>query len=294
MHFKDLVLEHLSQYRVESLGLLEDGIFNYRGRKIPKSHILPISDRDKNIIEAYRDKFFKSEYSHIDLHRYFHHLNSSQALCVNLFYPLIAEDELSLFLEFLGIRSKVGLDSLFEKESDLETTRGRRTSFDFYVQLENNGSIFVEVKYTEDVFGKAKNDAEHQRKFRETYLPLLTDKSQYLAPICMDESVFFKHYQILRNLVHISDVDYVVLLFPSSNVAVAEGALYARDHLLTPAGRERLRIVYLDEFVKFLEDKSADNQLDGYYQCFRTKYLMSAAFVGKRGQKGVRSKRGQV
>jgi hypothetical protein len=90
---------------------------------------------------------------------------------------------------------------------------------------------------------------------------------------CQEELVFLKHYQILRNLVHISDTDHVVLLFPSANTVVTKEADYAKKQLLTDAGRTRLSIVFLDEFVSCLEDQCKGSSLDGYYQAFRKKYL---------------------
>ncbi len=271
MSFRITACEHLAQYKADVLGVPEDGIFHYRGRDIFKSHILPIAYGDKNILERYRVQFFSSEYSKIKLHRFFHHLNSSQALCINLFYPLIVDNALRFFLSFLNIKPEVYQRALFEKESDIEVAV-RRTSFDFYVQLAEHSNIFVEVKYTEEGFGRAENDEEHRAKFLKTYLPLV-ENSRFLMPGCQEVKFFLSHYQILRNLVHISDTAYVVLLFPFGNTAVAEEAAYARDQLLTEAGRARLKIVCLDEFVLFLENQCMGNPLDGYYQTFRTKYL---------------------
>jgi hypothetical protein len=89
MSFRNMACEHLAQYKVHALGMQEDGLFHHRGRGIPKAHILPIVHRDRNILESYRVRFWSSTYSQVRLHRFFHHLNSSQALCINLFYPLI-------------------------------------------------------------------------------------------------------------------------------------------------------------------------------------------------------------
>ena len=50
-------------------------------------------------------------------------------------------------------------------------------------------------------------------------------------------------------------------------------AVHARDQLLTDEGRQRLRIVFLDEVVSFLEGECTNNALNGYYQEFRKKYL---------------------
>lgn len=272
MDFRKWAYESLSQYKVDSLEIDEDGVFHYRGREVPKAHILPYAEREKNILEQYRENYFASEYADITFHQYFHHLNSSQGLCINLFYPLIVENSLDHFMSYLGLQTGPKLFPVFEKDSDLEIA-ARRTSFDFYVKQAETRRVYVEVKYTEDGFAQAKNDEEHRKKFIETYLPLVKDKLLLLDPKCQECDVFLRHYQILRNLVHVSDNDYVVLLFPAGNEKVLEEAIYARDQLLTDKGRERLKIVLLNEFVAFLEDECVGSKLDGYYQDFRKKYL---------------------
>jgi len=272
LNFCDQAYLHLSRYKHDILGIKKDGIYNYHGRKIPKSHILPTNDYRKNILKPYRDAFFTSDQAQIKFHKYFQHLNSSQALCINLFYPLIAEKSLDLFLQFLGLPHELPTITLFEKDSDLEVA-ARRTSFDFYVQLSTSEKVFVEVKYTESGFSKAKNDSAHHDKFHQTYLPILKDKGEFLVPECQDEKFFLDHYQILRNFVHISATDTVVLLFPAANLMVTKEAAYAKNHFLTQKGKEHLRIVYLEEFVSFLESQNSNRSLDGYYQEFRKKYL---------------------
>jgi hypothetical protein len=172
----------------------------------------------------------------------------------------------------LGVEDGAKLSSEFEWKSELEIAESR-TSFDYHIQSDSGWQVFVEVKYTEEGFGKAKLDDEHKKKFVATYSPLLRLKSKFFEPIC-DEVIFFlSHYQILRNLVHISDTDIVVLLFPKANRLVAEQAEYARSELLNDEGRARLKIVFLEEFVAYLEDHCKGGRLDGYYQDFRAKYL---------------------
>ena len=271
MNFRGVACEHLAQYKKSVLTIHKDGIFHYRGKAIPKPHILPVAHREANILEMYRSQFWASTHANVKLHQFFHHLNSSQALCINLFYPLIVESKLDLFLQFLGITHEGDVQALFEKESDIEVAT-RRTSFDFYVRSSMAREVFVEVKYTEDKFGQAKNDEEHRIKFRQTYLPLV-ERSATLVPECRDERFFLRHYQILRNLVHIGDAGRVVLLFPSANSVVAKEAVYARDELLTADGRARLHVVFLEEFVSFLEKHCMNEPLNGYYQAFRAKYL---------------------
>ncbi len=180
MNFRDIACSHLTQYKINVLGIQDSGLFHYRGIPLPVSHILPTGHHESNLLEAYRHQFFvwhKAQLldpagSKIKLHQFFHHLNSSQALCINLFYPLILEKALPLFLQFMGLKAGGDLKSEFEKASPIEET-ARRTSFDFYIEDENSHQIFVEVKYTENGFGRAKDDEEHRKKFRNTYAPMV-------------------------------------------------------------------------------------------------------------------------
>ena len=86
MNFKENVLNSLGVYRSEKLKVKELGVFKYREQELLKEHILPTKFRTYNILENYRESFFSSPSSKIDFHKYFHHLNSSQALCINLFF----------------------------------------------------------------------------------------------------------------------------------------------------------------------------------------------------------------
>lgn len=273
MDYKTRIYEHLALYKTNVLRIHEQGEFIYRGEIIPKPHILPAADYRCNLLDAYRDDFFSSEHgTNINLHRYFHHLNSSQALCINLFYPLIAENQLGLFSDYLNIGSDKIKNAEFEKESDLEEAE-RKTSFDFFVQNTSDTKIYVEVKYTENGFGKAKLDDEHKEKFSKTYKPILERISEFIKPICLEESFFLNHYQLLRNLVHINQASCVVLLFPKNNHTVMKEAIEAKDTFLTDAGREKLKIIFLEDFVAYIENNTSNDRLSSFYRGFRTKYL---------------------
>lgn len=279
MSYCKKVCDHLAAYKKQVLGIKEDGIFIYRGDDKLKAHILPLKNRKDNIqpdniLPEYRKLFFDSEYAKIKFHRYFHHLNSSQAMCINLFFPLITEGSLNLMTEYLGINGGCDLVAKFEKESELEKAT-RRTNFDFHLQCSDSScsDIFFEVKYTENGFGKAKADEEHKIKFQETYLPLV-DKSKYLNEVCRKEKFFLDHYQLLRNLVHVDDTKYVVFLFPSANAKARKEVEEAYHQLLNELGRTMVKIVFLEELVTFLETKSKNDSLSRYYTSFRRKYLL--------------------
>ena len=104
------------------------------GTIVNYDHILPKDKYMRNILVDYRESFWASEYSNINLHRFFHHLNSSQALCINLFYPLIAEGLISDVGRYINI-SLTHPVCEFEHESEIESQykSTKKTNFDFYI-----------------------------------------------------------------------------------------------------------------------------------------------------------------
>lgn len=272
MSFRDSICDHLAKYKVNTLRVETNGIFTYRGTNLKKAHILPIKEKKLNILPEYRERFFTSEHcTSIRLHQFFHHLNSSQAMCINLFYPLIEVGLLSLIVRYFHMDSAGDLTACFEKESEREKAV-RRTNFDFHLRCPAINNIFFEVKYTEYGFAQAKADPEHRDKFRQTYRQLI-DGSEFLSEKCKDEPYFLKNYQILRNLVHLDRTSYVVFLFPSANAKVLSEILAARKDALTDAGRSRVRLVFLEDLITFIEAKCCDKALVDYYHLFRVKYL---------------------
>lgn len=270
MNFRDKACAHLSDYRERILNL-PAGTFSYRDRIIPKGHILTREYSRYNILETYRDRFFASEENKaIKLHQYFHHLNSSQALCINLFFPLIAEGQYDTLVKALGVPINPSFEPIFESPSPVEVAK-RRTSFDFHLRAKKE-DVFVEVKYTEEGFGAAVDDDEHRQKFLETYANLL-EASPFLTPCCRDCSFFLENYQILRNLVHITEKSWVVFLFPKANHVVAKQAARARELLLTEQGKSRYHILYLEDIVSNLIKLCDQHSLRNYYVNLREKYL---------------------
>ena len=201
MSFKDNQLKQLAIYKNKILKISQDGVFNYRGKIIYKAHILPINMIKKNIIIPYRQNFYNSNYSDIKFHRFFHHLNSSQALCINLFYPLIKENKFNVISNnLLGIKKFLPIKYCFEKESNIEQVihGGLKTNFDFYTQ-DNQTELFFEIKFTENVFGKSQKDKRHKEKFKLTYTRLLNNNPYINSEYCnVDE--FLEHYQIRESV----------------------------------------------------------------------------------------------
>ena len=270
--FKANVLTHLGKYKTNNLKISALG--EYRGKKYP--HILSETDKSKNILQPYNGQLNTSPYlSNIKLHTNFSHLNSSQAMCINFFYPLILEKKLHLITSILGIKGNVDYDSVaFEKESTVEKNNERKTNFDFYLKTDTGTEIFFEIKYTEDGFGKAKNDQGHIDKYNRTYEAALV-KSTWIENSFKDMASFFKHYQIMRNLLAIDDKSCVVFIYPKDNDAVSKAADEAKALIVNQAGKNHLINKTWEILVEqLLQTKGLDNGLTQYYDVdFREKYL---------------------
>src|ERR1017187_5138014 len=83
------VKSELSKYRTDSLGMSEQG--TWRGRSY--GHILPRESSRSNIIPSIREAFWNAPVGKVKLHTDFHHLNSSQGLCFNLFFPFLSSED---------------------------------------------------------------------------------------------------------------------------------------------------------------------------------------------------------
>lgn len=228
MSFKEKIYKSLSDYREHELKISEMG--KWRGNSY--GHILPKDKEKENILAKYRQSFFSSKSKAIKLHQCFHHLNSSQAMCINFFYPLIQEENLHLITGYMGFNDEmIDYNSVeFEKESKIDGVDKRRpTSFDFYFETKSGKKFFFEIKYTEDGFGKAVNDSDHRDKFEKVYRQHLP---RVVKPPYSEMKEFFKYYQIIRNLIHIDDNSYVVFLYTIENHAVCETAQFAEENIV--------------------------------------------------------------
>ncbi len=274
-NFDEQVKKHMEEYKEKVLGITEKGVYVHKGELHKYGHILPKDKKWKNIIpyKAYdiRDYNIITESK---LHKYFHHLNSSQAICLNFFYPLVIEKRLDLILNKLSIDGDVDYNNVkFEKESDVDNGYGRPTNFDFYIPTTDNKKIYFEIKYTESEFGKAKNDAEHQNKYNDLYKQLLYN-NKAINNKYNDQDKFFENYQILRNLVHINQDSTVVFIYPEKNINIRKAAEKAKNKMIASNWQDHFISVTWEDIVQALESKITDKDLKEYYSIkFTEKYL---------------------
>lgn len=253
---------------------IEDGKWRNSEKKYP--HILPKEEEILNLLPTYRnslENYLNNNKSELKKHIYFHHLNSSQAMCLNFFFPLYEEKELDVILKLFGFENEevdYNQKCFFEKESHIEKALAnyRATNFDFYIQTKSAKKIYFEIKYTEQEFGKAKDDDIHMNKFNNVYKNNLKIISkEYHQP-----NIFFKNYQILRNLICISENSYVVFIYPSKNRKIKNQAESAKLHILNSDVKDNLINLTWEDLIVFTEKNIKKVSLKNQFKDFKEKY----------------------
>ena len=272
--FADRAIHHLARYKEDVLGVRAPGMFRYRGGLVEKDHILPRASADLNLlplVRPYLDELRDASGKKLKRHRYFHHINSSQALAINLFYPFLRDEgRLELLSTALELNRKIARAG-FEYVPDEQ----EGTNVDFFAEDERGSSILVEVKFTEAGFGKAKDDEAHREKFERIY----RDRLSGVARLGEDERIqFFSAYQFFRNAIfasgQIAPGTSVWFLVPRGNVPVRKAAKEAMSRLRDEIA-PHVKVVELEPFVERVRDAvTADLELSRHFDEFRRKYFV--------------------
>ena len=261
---------HLAEFKRRRLGIREPGEFRYRGRVVLYEHILPKAAASANLFEEAEpaaNAFFSAHPR--KRHRYFHHLNSSQAFAFNLFFPYFhgTPESASALLRALG---REGILTKWEPEA--VPVPSEASTIDVFWATADGVRTFCEVKLSERDFGKAKDDAPHRNKLRDIYEPVLAN---HMESRCLDVSAFLAAYQFNRNLWHMvrDDRSRLVFLLPRANAG-----LWARLHALLSGvvrnTRHRISAVAMEDvIVNLTADDQCPEPLRRYACKFGEKYI---------------------
>lgn len=243
MAFQNYIKFHLTNYKTRTFPGVPNGYWKRKGKApVMLGYAFTEADREKNLINPYKSDYLNSRFTlrdKIKLHLYFHHLNSSQAMCINFFFPLFKENRLDLVLDFLGFTGdRVRYDTVaFEKESKIDGVLNYRpTNFDFFFETELGKKFYFEIKYTEHDFGKAPKDKtkktlfdqEHIDKFIKVYSKNLGA----IKPAYQGINGFLSNYQLLRNVIHAGPSSYVVFVYPRENTRIKLGVRKALNEMV--------------------------------------------------------------
>lgn len=272
MKFDISVKDHLSKYKVEKLPSIKNGSF----REKEYSHILPRNMWEYNLLPHLRHEmlnYIESNNLKKKFHKYFHHLNSSQAMCLNFFIPLIIDKKLELILPFLGLHGhQIDYSTVcFEKEGLERKYNRTATSFDFFFKTTSELCVYFEIKYTENGFGCASKSSEYNydQKYSEVYAKLLKPISQEYQNC----NSFLKYYQLLRNLIHIDEKSHVVFLSPNENEKIMTQSNFAKKKLLLEGYRNNLHLLTWRRLVEEVHRELGHSSLKEHFVEFSDKYL---------------------
>jgi len=262
--------KHLAAYKSSRLGVKEAGIYLHKGKEVRHGHILPENLKWLNILEPFRSEIrdYLSAHREIRLHKYFHHLNSSQAFALNLFFPFFESGASDPVLRALGTKGSIS-KWLPELVPDAE----EGTNVDISWQDTKGSWTYCEIKLTEQEFGKATGEDRHYSKLEHTYGPALRP---YCSAELLQPDAFFAHYQILRNiwLAARDPRSSVVFLLPARNEALWEPLRKVRGSLKPPLA-SRVHLAKLEHVLHSLAiDKSVPPRLSWYSQFLREKYVL--------------------
>lgn len=271
MNYEKLMKSHLESYKTAKLGL--SGPETWRG-KGTYHYILPVDRQELNFLEPYRmETSGQVADKKIKLHQFFHHLNSSQAVCLNFFYPLILEGQLPIVLKILQLGDEPVKHWAFEKIMP----GGERTNFDFYMELKSGKEILFEIKYTENGFGKVTAGEKHDTRYRNVYQNMLAGKIRPGIEAC---EAMAKNYQLLRNIAYVEPEKNRQLLFicPANNKKLHVEYQNVMDNIVEPALHVNIRMVTWESLLERLKEQleiqpNVPAKLKDHYREFEEKYF---------------------
>lgn len=203
------VRAHLTEYKNNTLGVKDCG--TYRNRKY--GHILPNEFKMLNIglpLSTYQlegSLLNLHGCPAIKLHMDWHHMNSSQILCIAYFYSFINNKNKlqKLVTDVLKINSEVS-------SAEFEYITSDGSNIDFVVHLKNGGTVFFEIKYTEREFGIATSKTADYKDIKNKFHPT----------VHISYESYLKNYQLVRNisLSPKGGNNHTVFLVPKANGSI--------------------------------------------------------------------------
>ncbi len=259
------VAAHLSRYKEFHLGI--------RAGRSGQRAILPDEYRELNILPEYRRPFRRYTRANpmFNLAADFAHLESSQALCCNLFIPFVQEPARH---EVLSRVLSGTSQSLVRTGFEFSFGPAAEDTFDFFCRLADGTEYYFDVKYAEDWFGPAHQSGISIETLRAA------DRREIAGLVA---GPVLKSPEAARLIVLLKKLAFAVgrssaflcCVYPAANGRLRD-AISLLDRSLYPAVRERLRPLPLEDLLARLEEEAgAASPLGRYFARVRAKYVPS-------------------
>lgn len=282
MSYSHELKKYLGEYKGKRMPGLPNGA--WRSNWYP--HILPSAEYKQNILAPLRNEFwnwFGKQQPEIKRHQDFPHLNSSQAMCFNLFYPFIA-DGYALMPILQGILRLPGkrIEAVFEKVFTDGFYTGENTNFDFYLESGGGPIAFFELKLSESEFGTAtKRKEDTVEDYRSKYTNKREKYHRESLTHLVDEEwlefdAFTKNYQLLRNISYLgrNAQAQLFVIFPKANKSLLRGEMILRKIIALKLS-ERVTIYHLEDLLDAILASSAmtNPKTAEHFREFKVKYM---------------------
>jgi hypothetical protein len=264
------IYDHLERYKIHKWN--DDKKVKFRDKLY--GHILPENLKEEN----YMSSIVKEEAKNIKKHMYWHHLNSSQTMCLNFFVPLIKNNLLSIFFKkVLNLNVDI-IDNKFEY-----TPEAGGTNFDFYVKDSKDKNYYFEIKYTEADINKKTSveDPFHRHEvFMGLYNPKIKKNKLFVSAHIDEDTFMLEHYQAYRNMVEAINGDYSIFITMSGNPGTEKEFKSATEKLglITKEDQKKnfILLLHWEDVVaktQYMIDELGNKELADYYEEFFKKYI---------------------
>jgi len=257
---------HLFHYKEYNLGI--------RAKQLGSSpETLPSDLQELNILSRCRKPFRRMIQINplFHLQADFHHLDSSQALCFNLFFPFLQQPKLwKYLLSVLGCE----VEEVQRTEFDYSFGRAPEETFSFQFFSATGRLFFFDIKLAESWFGPSCQSitcAEPSEvSLRHDMVGLVSGsllKSAEVAGL-----IFF-----LRKLAYVAGMadSRMVCIYPRANLKLTQAMKLLQDALY-PTIRSKLQVVYLEDLLGALLTvlRNDNSELCAHFENLRQKYVV--------------------
>ena len=280
-------IKHLGKYKYNELKIQENGIaYKYTETerqpmleddgKSPKRlpNILPIELCDdykwKNIIPSdYQQEIISIiKTKEICLHKEFHHLNSSQALCFNLFFPLRIE----LGHKYINESSEETKYAFEYVKNPIEKTQIDHYVVYFKPDTEEHG---YEVKYTEETPDEKTRERNKKSKDKYKFNKYRQNIRKYFCDENITESEFIYYEQIYRHIIYSYENNILLYyVYPEKRPEwknIVENKMYKLKEEYK--AKENIEFITIDYIVDICK-KCNNQKFKRHYELFEKKYLL--------------------
>jgi hypothetical protein len=273
------LVAHFRAYRARHFPGVPDGVWHHGGVPLEYAHILPKERFELNVLPSIRTRFwrwFEAQSGNVKLHYLFHHLNSSQALCFNLFFPFLEAkastvDPRLMHALAIGDRQErvVGhFATVLDRDED--------TRFDFCLEAQSGAKVFVDLRFSETEFGSGEADEERRVKLEQHQRP---ESQRRIDAEGFDEKAFTENYEILRSICSLAQHPYsrLFFIFPRANDSLAESEQTIAKIAAQSMGT-RVFVLHLETlFERIMPLVQSDPDLLEHFEQCREKYLVDIA-----------------